>query len=259
MLQHPQINPYIFEFGIIRPTWYGMMYVVAFWVGYFLLKRRIVNKPSWNIDLVSDLMTYIMIGVIAGGRIGYVLFYGLQFWRDDWLYPLRIMDGGMSFHGGMLGVIVGMYWFAKRRGKHFFAVADLVSPVVPLGLFFGRIGNFINGELWGRVTDLPWGMVFSGAGPLARHPSQLYQALLEGLLLFVLLWRYAKKDPVEGRLSGAFLLGYGVMRSIAEWFREPDAHLSFIAFDWLTMGQLLSMPMMIYGGYLLLRKHGKGA
>ncbi|MDO5090526.1 MAG: prolipoprotein diacylglyceryl transferase [Cardiobacteriaceae bacterium] len=253
MLPFPQISPYIFELGPLKPTWYGMMYVVGFGLGYWAARYRARHDPHWPQALISDLLTYLMIGVIVGGRVGYVLFYGMGNWAKDWLYPLKIWEGGMSFHGGLLGVLIAMFFFARKHGKRYFEVTDFIAPLIPIGLFFGRIGNFINGELWGRATDLPWGMVFPTGGSVARHPSQLYEALLEGLVLFVILWAYSGKPRAIGRTSGLFLIGYGVFRTAVEFVREPDSHLRYLAFDWLTMGMVLSLPMIVFGLYLYLR------
>lgn len=257
MIQYPQISPYIVEFGFFKPTWYGMMYVVGFLLGYQLAKFRTKTNPQWTEEEVSSLLTYIMLGVILGGRIGYVLFYGLSFWREDIWYPLRITDGGMSFHGGLLGVMIACAWFARAKDKTFLQVGDFIAPLIPVGLFFGRIGNFINGELWGRVTDVPWAMVFPTGGPLPRHPSQLYEMFLEGLVLFIILWFYSAKPRHRGQVSGLFLLGYGVFRFLIEFVREPDSHLHDLAQNWLTMGQLLSLPMIIGGLFLIFRNKSK--
>lgn len=259
MLSFPQINPYIFQLGPIKPTWYGMMYVVGFGLGYWAARYRARNDARWPVEKISDLLTYIMLGVILGGRAGYVLFYGMGNWGNDWLYPLKIWEGGMSFHGGLLGVLIAMSLFARKHGKAYFEVTDFIAPLIPIGLFFGRIGNFINGELWGRATDVPWAMVFPSGGAVARHPSQLYEAALEGLLLFLVLWIYSSRQRATGRVSGLFLLGYGLFRSAVEFVREPDSHLRFLAFDWLTMGMLLSLPMILFGCYLWLRPQSLAA
>lgn len=256
MIIHPNFSPYIFELGPIKPTWYGLMYVIGFFIAIFLAKSRARQhiNPLWRGDgVVDSLATYAMLGVILGGRVGYVLFYGWPYWREDWLYPLKIWQGGMSFHGGLLGVLLACWLFGRKHGLRFFQVTDFIAPLVPLGLFFGRIGNFINSELWGKVTDVPWGVVFPNGGALPRHPSQLYEAGLEGLLLFAILWLYAARPRAIGRVSGLFLLGYGLFRSFIEFFRVPDIQLSYLAFDWLTMGQLLSLPMILFGLYLMLR------
>lgn len=254
MIQLPEISPYIFKIGSIGPTWYGLMYVVGFLLGYQLAKYRAKRMPNWSEQQVSDLLTYAILGVILSGRIGYVLFYQLNTFLDNPFYLFKITEGGMSFHGGLLGVILALWLFARRHGKSLFDVGDFVAPIFPIGLFFGRIGNFINAELWGKVTDVPWGMVFPNGGALPRHPSQLYEALLEGLVLFIIIWWFAGKKPAAGRLSGLFLMGYGIARFIVEFVRVPDAHLGYIAFDWLTKGQQLSLPMIVLGAYLLFRK-----
>ncbi len=215
--------------------------------------------PDWDEQQVSDLLTYAILGVILGGRIGFVLFYQFDHFIDNPLFLFKITEGGMSFHGGLLGVIFALWLFAWRRQKSWLAVGDFVAPLFPIGLFFGRIGNFINAELWGKVTDVPWGVVFPNGGTLPRHPSQLYEALLEGLLLFVIILLYARKKPPAGRLSGLFLLGYAIARFVVEFVRVPDAYIGYtklqwLHIDWLTRGQLLSLPMVIIGIYLLMRK-----
>lgn len=252
MLIYPEIDPVALDLGPIKIHWYGLMYLVAFATAWYLGKIR-ANKPgsSWNTDQVSDVIFYGALGVVLGGRIGYVLFYNFGEFVADPLILFRVWEGGMSFHGGMLGVFVGMYLFARKTNKTFFQVIDFIGPLVPLGYFAGRIGNFINGELWGRATDMPWGMVFPQAGNFARHPSMLYQAVLEGLVLFLILWVYSAKPRPTMAVSAAFLMGMGAFRIINEFFREPDAHLGFIAFDWMTMGQLLSLPMVLVGALLM--------
>jgi phosphatidylglycerol:prolipoprotein diacylglycerol transferase len=204
---------------------------------------------------------YIALGVIAGGRLGYVLFYNPQHYVHNPLGVLAIWSGGMSFHGGLLGVIAAMWLYGRRSGRGFWPVADFIAPLVPVGLGAGRIGNFINHELWGRVTDVPWGMVFQGAeaGPAPRHPSQLYQAGLEGLVLFTALWMYSRRSRPAGRVSGLFLVLYGVFRFAIEFVREPDAHLGYLALGWVTMGQLLSLPMVLFGAWLLWRPRSTSA
>lgn len=254
-LQHPQIDPYIFEFGFIKPTWYGLMYVVGFLLGYWLGLYRAKNDPKWSREAVGDLLTYIMLGVILGGRVGYVLIYGMGFWAQDWLYPLKIMDGGMSFHGGLIGVTLACMLFARKHEKTTLEIGDFIAPLIPIGLFAGRIGNFINGELWGRATDLPWGMIFQTAPDrLPRHPSQLYEAFWEGIVLFVVLWFYSATPRVRGRVTGMFLLVYGMGRLLIEFLREPDKQIGFVGIPGLTMGQLLSVPMVLIGLWLLKRR-----
>jgi phosphatidylglycerol:prolipoprotein diacylglycerol transferase len=234
--------------GPLQIHWYGIMYLLGFLLGWWLgvVRSKRADSPV-TAEQMGDLVFYIALGVVLGGRFGYVLFYNLPQYIDHPLDIFKVWQGGMSFHGGLIGVLFATGLYARYLGKTFFQLSDFIAPLIPLGLMVGRIGNFINAELWGRVADVPWAMVFPGAGELARHPSQLYQALLEGLLLFIILWFYSRKPRPTMAVSGAFLLGYGILRSIAELFREPDAHLGFIAFDWLTMGQLLSIPMIGFG------------
>ena len=254
MLIHPQIDPIALQLGPVAVHWYGLTYLVAFALFMFLGSRRLRQapfvsaKPAWAFKDVEDILFLGVLGVIVGGRLGYCLFYKPGYYA---LHPLEVFyvwQGGMSFHGGMLGVIASMVWFGVSRGRSFWEVADFVAPCVPTGLASGRAGNFINGELWGRVCDpsLPWGMVFRGAGDLPRHPSQVYQFLLEGLLLFVLLWWYASSAPKRGQVAAAFLFGYGGFRFIAEFFREPDAHLGILQLG-MSMGQWLCVPMIAGG------------
>ncbi len=255
MIKLPEISPYIFNIGGIGPTWYGLMYVIGFLLGYQVLKYRAKKTLGWSEELASSLLTYCILGVILGGRIGYVLFYQFDYFLQSPLYLFKITQGGMSFHGGLLGVALALFLFAKFKQKAFLQVTDLVSPIFPIGLFFGRIGNFINGELWGKPTDLPWAVIFpNDYQQLARHPSQLYEAALEGLVLFIILYWASSRNWALGRVSGLFLFGYGVARFVVEFVRLPDAHIGYIAFGWLTKGQLLTIPMMIIGLYFLLRK-----
>ena len=252
-LQFPQIDPIIFSIGPIALRWYGLMYLLAF-VGALWMGNRVADKPGsgWTREQVSDLMFYGFIGVIVGGRVGYVLFYHFDLFLDNPLYLFKIWEGGMSFHGGLLGVITALFLYARRTSKSFLAVGDMVAPMVPFGLGMGRIGNFINGELWGRVSDVPWAMVFPGGGPLPRHPSQLYQATLEGLALFLVLWWYSSKPRPLGAVGGLFVLGYGCARFTVEFFRQPDAHLGLLGLG-LSMGQWLSLPMILIGAWLMAR------
>ena len=257
MLMHPQFNPIALDltrFGLpLQVHWYGITYLVAFGLFLWLAGRR-VRQPwfaddGWTRRDVEDLLFFGVVGVVLGGRLGYVLFYKPGFYLAHPLEVLSVWKGGMSFHGGMLGVAIAMAVFAWRRGFRFLAVTDLVAPCVPTGLASGRIGNFINGELWGRAADpgLPWAMVFPQSGlEIARHPSQLYQFFLEGLLLFVVLWLYARRERPVGRVSAAFLIGYGLLRFIAEYFREPDDFLGLLAMN-LSMGQWLCVPMVLAG------------
>ncbi|MDX1605576.1 MAG: prolipoprotein diacylglyceryl transferase [Candidatus Competibacterales bacterium] len=255
MLVHPDFDPVAFAIGPLQVRWYGLMYLLGFAAGWALGRYR-ARRPgaSWTATQVDDLLFYIALGVILGGRVGYVLFYSFEALLADPLMLVRIWEGGMSFHGGLLGVLLAMALYARRIGRGFFEVTDFIAPLIPPGLFFGRIGNFINGELWGRVTDLPWGVVFHtpGAGPLPRHPSQLYEAALEGLALFVILWVYSARPRPTMAVSGLFLLAYGGFRFLIEFVRQPDAHLGYLAFGWLTMGQLLSLPMLLGGAGLMI-------
>lgn len=253
-LQHPNFDPNIFSIGPINATWYGFMYSLGFIIAYVMALHFAKSSKDWNAKQVDNLLTYSMIGVIVGGRLGYVLFYGLSFWKADILYPLKIYQGGMSFHGGLIGVILACLYFARKEGKTFLQVSDFIAPLVPVGLGLGRLGNFINGELWGRVTDLPWGMIFPRAPDLLpRHPSQLYEAIWEGLLLFIVLNIYRKRAKKVGQVSGLFLVFYGVGRFFIEFCRQPDAQLGFVGLHWLTMGQLLCLPMIVIGLYWLLK------
>ncbi|MGA2655312.1 MAG: prolipoprotein diacylglyceryl transferase [Gammaproteobacteria bacterium] len=212
---------------------------------------RAKKSDTWTLPQVNDLIFYGVFGVILGGRIGYILFYNFADFIHDPLVLFKIWQGGMSFHGGLLGVLVAMLFFAKKYHKKFYEVTDFVSPLVPLGLGFGRIGNFINGELWGRVSDVPWAMVFPNAGPLTRHPSALYQAFLEGVVLFIIVWVFSSKPRPTMAVSGVFALGYALLRIFSELFREPDAHLGFVLLNFMTMGQLLSVGLGIWGILLI--------
>jgi phosphatidylglycerol---prolipoprotein diacylglyceryl transferase len=258
MLVHPDFDPVAFSLGPLQVRWYGLMYLFGFLAGWALGRYRARQPNStWQPQQVDDLLFYIALGVILGGRIGYVLFYSFDALLGDPLLLIRIWEGGMSFHGGLLGVLAAMVLYARKLGRGFFEITDFIAPLIPPGLFFGRIGNFINGELWGRVSDVPWAMVFHtpGAGELPRHPSQLYQAALEGLALFLILWLYSARPRPTMAVSGLFLIGYGMFRVLVEFMREPDAHLGYLAFGWLTMGQLLSLPMLLFGGWLMATAH----
>jgi phosphatidylglycerol:prolipoprotein diacylglycerol transferase len=253
MLVHPQFNPVALQLGPVAVHWYGLTYLVAFGLFLWLAARR-VGQPDfaqrgWTRRDVEDLLFFGVLGVVIGGRIGYSLFYKPGYYAAHPLEILQVWKGGMSFHGGLLGVIAAMVLFARTRKRSLLDVTDLIAPCVPTGLASGRIGNFINGELWGRAADpsLPWAMVFPQSGSeLPRHPSQLYQFLLEGLLLFVLLWIYASRPRRLGQVSGMFLVGYGVLRFIAEYFREPDGFLGLLALN-MSMGQWLCLPMVATG------------
>ncbi|MBI3344457.1 MAG: prolipoprotein diacylglyceryl transferase [Gammaproteobacteria bacterium] len=252
MLRYPQIDPVALHLGPISIHWYGLMYLVGFAAAWWLGRWRAQRPGSnWMPEQIGDLIFYSALGAVLGGRLGYVLFYDLPGFLDAPLNIIKVWQGGMSFHGGLMGVLIAMWLFGRRYRKTFFEVTDFVAPLAPIGLGAGRIGNFINGELWGKVSDVPWAMVFPNGGPLARHPSQLYQAFLEGLVLFVILWLYSSKPRPTMAVSGLFLLCYGAFRFIVEFVRMPDAQLGYLAFGWLTMGQALSVPMIVAGLTLL--------
>lgn len=248
----PQFDPEIVAIGPFSMRWYGMMYLFGFASAWLLGRYRAKKTGVFTVREFDDILTWGLFGVLIGARLGYVLFYDFAHYFANPIQIFHLQNGGMSFHGGMLGVILLMWHAAHRRGKTLFETMDFMAPLVPPGLFFGRLGNFINAELWGRVTDSPVGMVFPGAGPLPRHPSQLYEAALEGVVLFAILWFYSAKPRPRMAVSGMFLVGYGAFRFIVEFFREPDAHLGFIALNFFSMGQLLCVPMIL-GGLLLLR------
>ena len=262
MLIHPQFDSVALQIRPLAIHWYGLTYLVAFglflWLGSLRVKMTPFAERGWTRRDVEDLLFYGVLGVVIGGRLGYVLFYKPGYYAANPLEAFAVWKGGMSFHGGMLGVFAAVALFARARGRSFLEATDLIAPCVPIGLASGRIGNFINGELWGRAADpsLPWAMIFPQSGTtIPRHPSQIYQFLLEGLLLFVLLWMYSRRpaayvgvrgQPVWGKVSGAFLIGYGALRFIAEYFREPDNFLGLLALN-LSMGQWLSAPMFLAG------------
>lgn len=260
MLLHPEIDPIAFRIGPLAVHWYGLMYLLGFAAVYGLGRWRIARRPEAGITLpvLDDLIFFGVLGVVLGGRLGYVLFYKAGYYLQHPLEIFYVWQGGMAFHGGFLGVLVAMLWVAHKHGLRWLTVTDFLAPLVPIGLGAGRIGNFINGELWGRVTspDLPWGMIFQGAGDAPRHPSQLYQFGLEGLALFLLLWFYSARARPLGAVSGLFLIGYGAFRFIVEYFREPDAFLGPLALG-LSMGQWLSLPMLIAGMLMLAWSHKK--
>ena len=253
MLTYPNINPIAVQFGPLKIRWYGISYVVGILTAWWLLKRR-APVAAWTNEQVADIVFYATIGIIAGGRLGSVLFYNFPYYLSHPAEIINITQGGMSFHGGLIGALIASWYFGRVTGKCFFTVIDFLAPVVPVGLFCGRIGNFINGELWGAPSSLPWAMIFPDprTGGIPRHPSQLYEALLEGVVLFVILWIYSAKPRPAMAVSGLFLLGYGVFRFGVEFIREPDANIGYLAFNWLTMGQVLSVPMIIAGAVMLL-------
>ena len=246
-----QIDPVAFSLGPLSVRWYGLMYLFGFAFAMWLAGRR-ADAPNsgWTRNEVSDLLFYGFLGVILGGRIGYVLFYNFDLFLADPTYLFKIWTGGMSFHGGLIGVITAMIWFAHKTKRHFFTVADFVAPLIPFGLGVGRIGNFMNGELWGRVTDVPWAIIFPEAGPEPRHPSQLYQFALEGVVLFIILNLFWRKNPPRGAISGMFLLFYGLFRFLVEFVRQPDSQLG-LYFNEISMGQILSTPMIVAGGLMV--------
>ncbi|MCW5633393.1 MAG: prolipoprotein diacylglyceryl transferase [Rubrivivax sp.] len=256
MLVHPQFDPVAISLGPVQIHWYGLTYLVAFVLFLWLAKLR-VRKPhfasrGWVGPDVDDLLFWGVLGVVVGGRLGYVLFYKPGHYLENPLEIFAVWKGGMSFHGGLIGVTLAMAGYAKMRGRSFLDVMDLVAPCIPTGLASGRIGNFINGELWGRAADpsLPWAMVFpQSRTDIPRHPSQLYQFALEGLLLFALLWLYGRKERARGQVAAAFVFLYGALRFVVEYFREPDAFLGLLAFG-LSMGQWLCVPMMLLGAGL---------
>ena len=248
MITYPSIDPVAFSIGPLKIHWYGLMYLFGFLAAWSLAQWRARHyKLDWTSEQIGDLIFYAALGVIIGGRLGYMLFYDThQFVTSPWIL-FALWQGGMSFHGGLLGVVIAMAIFAYRFNKTFLQVTDFLAPLAPLGLAAGRLGNFINGELWGRVTDVPWAMIFPYADNQPRHPSQLYELGLEGIVLFIVVWWYAAKPRPAGRVSALFLIGYALARMMSECFREPDSPIGFIAFNWLTMGQLLSFPMLLIG------------
>ena len=252
MLPYPAIDPVAVSFGPVRLHWYGVMYIAAFLAAWLLGRCRAARPGSgWTADQVDDLATWAMLGVVLGARLGYILFYDLDTYLADPLEVFRVWNGGMSFHGGLVGVLTAALWWSLRHNNRFLDVTDFVAPLVPPGLFFGRLGNFINGELWGKVTTVDWGMVFPGAGELPRHPTQLYEAGLEGLLLFTILWVYSRKPRPLGAVSGLFAVLYALCRIGVEFFRLPDPQLGYLFFGWVTMGQVLCLPLLLAGVLLL--------
>lgn len=257
---YPEIDPVLISIGPFAIRWYSLAYVVGILGGAYYVDWLNKKPPVLkNFSAMDDLIVWSIFGIILGGRLGYVLFYNAEFYLHYPLEALKVWQGGMSFHGGLAGLILAVYWFCKKKSVPFLAVTDLCAAAAPIGLALGRVANFINGELYGRVTDSPMGMVFPTGGALPRHPSQLYEAALEGVVLFLILLIVARKGArhYAGLMSGIFLIGYGVSRIIVEYFREPDAQLGFIIGDLITMGQLLSLPMCLLGIYLIIysKKH----
>lgn len=253
MLIH-NLDPVAFSIGSLQMHWYGLMYLAGFVTGWLLARWRAAKPNSgWTATEVDDLLTQVMLACIIGGRLGYVLFYDSPSYLANPLEIFKIWHGGMSFHGGLIGALVAFWIFARRRHKSFWQISDFVAPLVPQAIMWGRIGNFINGELWGKPASVPWAMIFSSGGPIARHPTQLYEALLEGLALFIALWIYSSKPRKPGAVSGFFAIGYALCRIIIEFVRMPDAHIGYLAFGWLTMGQVLCLPVLALGIWLMLR------
>jgi phosphatidylglycerol:prolipoprotein diacylglycerol transferase len=249
---YPDINPIALDLGFVKIYWYGIMYLLAFLSAYFLANYRAKQLDDWNKHQVEDMIFYGAMGVVAGGRLGYMLFYNFDIFLSNPLTVFAVQNGGMSFHGGFLGVLLAMVLFNRKYNKTFFTTMDFIAPLVPLGLGFGRLGNFINNELWGKITTSPLGM-FIKEQDVTRYPSQLYEAFLEGLVLFIVLWLFSRKSRAPMTTSALFLILYGLFRFIVEFVRVPDVQLGYLAFGWLTMGQLLSLPMIVLGVYLLLK------
>ncbi|MFA7639714.1 MAG: prolipoprotein diacylglyceryl transferase [Parvibaculum sp.] len=256
----PNIDPVLIEIGPFAIRWYALAYIAGLVLGWRYVIHLVSTERLWQSEPpinragVDDMLLWVALGVILGGRIGYVLFYNPGYYAAHPVEILYVWQGGMSFHGGAAGVLVAIYLFSRARNIAFASLMDVTAAAATIGLFFGRIANFINSELWGRVTDMPWGVVFPNGGPLPRHPSQLYEAFLEGIVLFILLWLLthrltALKKP--GVITGAFICGYGIARIFIEFFREPDAQIGYLAGDWLTMGMVLSAPMAIIGAGLV--------
>ena len=272
-MHYPDIDPIILAIGPVAVRWYGLAYLAAFLVCWRLGNwQRTHRFPDWTAQQVSDLVFYGALGAVIGGRLGYALFYGFDALLRDPLFVVRIWDGGMSFHGGLLGVVAALALFARRTGRSLWQVTDFVAPLTPIGLGFGRLGNFINAELPGRPTDAPWGLIHSCQAdairainplctsawePFARHPSPLYQAFAEGVVLFAVVWWTASRWPRTGVVSGVFLAGYGALRLVTERFREPDGHLGFMFMDAVTMGDLLSLPMAVIGVTIIFWAHSR--
>ncbi len=252
MIIYPKIDPVALQLGPLSVHWYGLMYLLGFMLCWgFLVRRLKLNAPNTPQGLttteLSDIFFYAALGIIIGGRLGYMVFYDSQTLIMQPLSLFEIWKGGMSFHGGVIGVIVAIVSYAIKTKRSFIAIMDFIIPVIPLGLAAGRIGNFINGELWGRVSDVPWAMVFPNAGDLPRHPSQLYEFFFEGIVLFIILWFFSRKSRPRWAISGLFLFCYGIGRFWIEFYREPDVQIGFVAFGWLTKGQMLCLPMILVG------------
>jgi phosphatidylglycerol:prolipoprotein diacylglycerol transferase len=258
---HHNFDPIAMQLGPLTIRWYGLMYLVGIIIAWFLGNYRLKynTNPHLNInkDQFSDLIIYIVFGLLVGGRLGYMMFYQTQVLLSAPSEVLMLWHGGMSFHGGLIGAILAILLYCYKTKQNFFVLADFMAPLAPPAFFFGRLGNFINGELWGKPTDMPWGVIFPSAGDLPRHPSQLYEGMLEGIVLFIILWQFTKKPRPMLATSGVFFLCYGAFRTFIEFYRIPDKHIGYLAFDWLTMGQLLSLPMIMLGLVLLIIAYSK--
>jgi phosphatidylglycerol:prolipoprotein diacylglycerol transferase len=256
MLTHPQFDPVAIHIGPLAIRWYGLMYLVGFALIWFMGRYRIRTRPDsvWTTKDLDDALFYGILGTILGGRLGYVLFYKFGDYLREPLHIFYVWEGGMSFHGGLLGVIVALWLYARRHRQDWLRTTDFIAPLVPLGLGAGRLGNFINAELWGRPTDVPWAMIFPNVDDVPRHPSQLYEFAFEGVVLFLLLWWFSSRSRPRGAVSGLFLLGYGIVRFSVEFTRQPDSFLGLLALG-LSMGQWLSLPMILLGIVLLVRAY----
>ena len=256
MLVYPKIDPVALHLGPLLIRWYGLMYLMGFAAFILLGRYRIQSRPDlnlrWSSSRLEDALFYGVLGVILGGRLGYVFFYKPFEYLENPLRVFAVWEGGMSFHGGLLGVILAMVLFSRKHHRSFLETMDFIAPLVPLGLGFGRLGNFINGELWGRLTDMPWGIIFPHVDNFPRHPSQLYEMILEGLILFLIIWLYSAKPRPAGKIAGLFVLLYGIFRFCVEFTREPDNFLGLLALH-LSMGQWLSLPLILLGLFLLIR------
>ncbi len=257
MWQYPNFNPIAFSLGPLAVHWYGLMYLLGFALAYLLARYRMKHQawsPIHTKDQLGDLIFYAAMGVIIGGRCGYMLFYNFPDFIASPLIIFAVWDGGMSFHGGLIGVILACYLFARKYHLAFLSLMDFVAPLAPIGLGLGRLGNFINGELWGRITTSKIGMIFPTGGPLPRYPTELFELTLEGITLFIILWTLSLKQRKQGLISSIFLLCYASFRFFTEFYREPDPQLGYLAFGWLTMGQVLCVPMFLLGIYLMMQK-----
>jgi len=262
-IPYPEIDPVLLQLGPFAIRWYALAYISGLVIGWQIMKRMCTQPPRLlSPEKIDDFLLWAALGVILGGRLGYVLFYKPGFYAANPLQVFTVWEGGMSFHGGLLGVICAIVLYALRNRADPFMLSDLVAMVVPIGLFFGRLANFINGELWGRPSDVAWAMVFPRGGPLPRHPSQLYQAFFEGVVVLAAVWLVARMTAGRrrpGLLTGVFCAGYGMARIVGEVFREPDSFLGFLFGDWLTMGMLLSLPMVAFGAWLIVRAERRPA